>query len=308
MSFLYFLEDLRTPFFDTFFSLITTLGEELIFIVVGLACFWCISKRTGYYVLSVGFLGTVLNQFLKLLFRIPRPWVLDKEFTIVESARAEASGYSFPSGHTQSAVGNFGSIARIARSVWVRIACGIVCVLVPLSRMYLGVHTPADVLTSLVIAIILVFVMHPLVDRALRTISSARLFFGSFLLIAVAYLLYVLLFPFPSDIDLHNYQSGLENAYKILGCILGLWISFEVDHHFIRFDTRAVWWAQLLKLVLGLIPLLLIQKGLKAPLLMLFGGNNLAHGVRYLLIVLFAGCIWPLTFRFFARLGAKKEA
>ena len=102
MEFLKLLEGIRTPFLDSFFSVITTLGEETIFIVVGLLFYWCIDKKQGYYLFFVGFFGTILNQFLKLLFRIPRPWVKDPDFTIVESARAGATGYSFPSGHTQS--------------------------------------------------------------------------------------------------------------------------------------------------------------------------------------------------------------
>lgn len=64
-----------------------------------------------------------MNQFLKLLFRIPRPWVRDPDFTIVESARAQATGYSFPSGHTQNAVATFGGIARSTRRPWVRWTC-----------------------------------------------------------------------------------------------------------------------------------------------------------------------------------------
>ena len=146
MAFLRFLEGIRTPIGNVFFSTVTHLGEETIFILVGLLFFWCISKKQGYFILSVGFLGTVMNQFLKLVFRIPRPWVRDPEFTIVESARAEATGYSFPSGHTQSSVGVFGSIARITGNKVLRILCIAACVLVPLSRLYLGVHTPADVI------------------------------------------------------------------------------------------------------------------------------------------------------------------
>ena len=103
MEFLYFLESLRNPFCDALFSLITTLGEETIFIVMAILFFWCINKWEGYYLFTVGLIGTVINQFLKLWFRIPRPWVRDPNFTIVESAQEAASGYSFPSGHTQSA-------------------------------------------------------------------------------------------------------------------------------------------------------------------------------------------------------------
>ena len=112
MNLLYALERLRTPFWDAVFSAVTHLGEETVFMVAAILIFWCVSKQEGYYLLLMGFFGTVVNQFLKLLFRIPRPWVRDPDFTIVESARAQATGYSFPSGHTQNAVATFGGIAN----------------------------------------------------------------------------------------------------------------------------------------------------------------------------------------------------
>ena len=305
MEILRFFEGLRNPFLDDFFSLVTRLGEETLFILAGLVFFWCASKKQGYYLLSVGFLGTVLNQFLKLLCRIPRPWVRDESFTIVESARAEATGYSFPSGHTQSAVGVFGSIARMYRPWWVRLLCVLACVLVPLSRMWLGVHTPEDVGVSIAVALVLVLGLYPLVERAMETVTGTRLFFGAMAVLAAAFLAFVYLYPFPADTDADNLAHGIKNAYKIFGCVVGLWLAYEVDHRFIRFDTKAVWWAQLLKLVLGLIPLLAIKSGLKEPLYALCGGSYAADGLRYFLITAFAGCVWPLTFRFFGRLGKK---
>lgn len=305
MNFLKFLETLRTPLGDTFFSTITHLGEETIFIVVGLLFFWCINKKQGYYILSVGFLGTVINQFLKLTFRVPRPWVRDPQFTIVESARGEATGYSFPSGHTQSAVGVFGSIARITGNLTLRILCIIICLLVPLSRMYLGVHTPADVSVSLIIALLLIFVLRPMIDRIYDKPGHMRLFLISMGVISLAFLLYTLLYPFPADTDPHNLESGVKNAYKILGCILGLIAAFELDIRHTHFETKAVWWAQALKLTIGLLLLLAIKSGFKPVLNAIFQGNYLADGIRYFLIVIFAGCIWPMTFPFWKKLGSK---
>jgi len=303
LDFLKFLEGLRTPFGDTFFSLITHLGEETIFIVVGLLFFWCINKKQGYYILSVGFLGTVINQFLKLFFRIPRPWVQDPEFTIVESARAEATGYSFPSGHTQSAVGVFGSIARISKNTLIRILCIASCILVPISRMYLGVHTPADVGVSFIIALILIFVLYPVVNKATDDPKRMRIFLACMTAIAGAFLVYVLVTPFPADMDSYNLEHGMKNAYKIFGCILGLWVAYEADTGYTHFDTHAIWWAQILKLVLGLLLVLGIKAGFKPILNTLLGGNYLADGIRYFLLVIFAGCLWPLTFRFWGKLG-----
>ena len=154
MEFLYMLEKIRIPVLNEFMLAVTTLGEETAFLVVALVLFWCVDKYIGYYTLSVGFIGTIANQFMKLWFRIPRPWVLDSNFTILEQAREAATGYSFPSGHTQSAFGTFGCVAYTTRNKSLRIAAIIIPVLVAFSRMYIGVHTPLDVGVSVIVAVI----------------------------------------------------------------------------------------------------------------------------------------------------------
>lgn len=287
MKVLYALESIRTPWLDTVMAAITHLGEETVFMVAALFVFWCVSKRHGYYLLAIGFAGTVLNQFLKLLFRIPRPWVLDSNFTIVESARAQATGYSFPSGHSQNAIGTFGGIARFARRKWVRAAAIVAAVLVPLSRMYLGVHTPLDVGVAAVIAVVLVFALYPLMERSDSRHGVMGAVLAVMLALAVGYLLFVSLYPFPADVDAANLASGVENAWKLLG--------WWLDVRFIHFDTRAVWYVQLIKLVGGLALLLGIRAALKAPLAAALGAGA-GGAVRYGVMVLFAAAVWPMVF------------
>ena len=303
MELLYVLEGLRTPVGDAFFSLITHLGEETLFIVAGLLVFWCIDKWEGYYLLSVGLTGTVINQFLKLWFRVPRPWVKDPNFTIVESARAEATGYSFPSGHTQSSVGVFGSAARWHRQKTVRLVCILLCVLVPLSRMYLGVHTPADVGVSVVVALALVFGLYPVIRKAADSPRTMRTLLTCMVALAVGYLAFVSLYPFPADVDVSNLSHGTKNAYTMLGCMLGVWAVYEVDSRWTRFDTEAPLPGQICKLALGLGLLLAIKIVAKAPLQALFTNDYLADGLRYFLMVVFAGCVWPRTFPLWKKIG-----
>jgi len=296
MEFLYLLEGLRTPVLDAFFSLITNFGDETLFIIFGLLFFWCIDKDEGYYLLCVGLLGTVFNQFLKLLFRIPRPWVRNPEFTIVESARGGATGYSFPSGHTQTSVGVYGGVVRWTGKSILSLVCLALCILVPLSRMYLGVHTPADVGVSVAIALLLIFVLYPIVRRGGKDPKVMRTLYGAMLLFTFGYLAFVHLYPFPADVDADNLAHGVRNAYKMLGCIAGVWTIWESDRRFIRFETRAPLAVQAVKLGLGFALLLAIKGGLKSPLYALTGGHCIADALRYFLMVVFAGCVWPLTF------------
>ncbi len=251
--------------------------------------------------MSVGFIGTMVNQFLKLWFRIPRPWVLDPEFTILEQAKAAASGYSFPSGHTQTAVGTFGAIAVSGEKRWAKVLCVALAVLVGLSRMYIGVHTPQDVLVSAGIALVLVFGLKKVTLPDHRIGMKALL--AGMLLMALGLLAYVEKFPFPEDIDAHNLQSGVKNAYTMIGCLVGVAIVYVAEKKYVRFPEKAVWWAQILKVVLGLAAVLAVKEGLRGPLGALFGGHLVSRSVRYFLIVMVAGLLWPMTFRWFAGLG-----
>ena len=305
MELLYWLQSIRTPVGDAFFSLITHLGEETLFIVFGLLVFWCLDKWEGYYLLSTGLTGTVINQGLKLWFRIPRPWVRDPEFPIVEAARAEATGYSFPSGHTQSSVGIFGALGRWNRQRWLRTLCVALCLLVPFSRLYLGVHTPADVAVSFALALLLVFGMYPVIRKAVTSPGTMRLLLAGMVAVAALLLAFVTYYPFPADVDVTNLEHGMKNAYTMLGCMAGLWVTYEVDLRWTKFDTKAPLLGQICKLALGLAILLAIKAGLKAPLHALMGNDYLADGLRYFLMVAFAGCLWPQTFPVWAKIGKK---
>ena len=302
MNFLYFLESIRNPFFDFIFSTITHIGEETVFLALAIFFFWCVGKREGYYILTVGLVGTVINQMLKLIFAIPRPWVKDPSFTVVDGAVEEATGYSFPSGHTQNVTGTFGSIGRYSKRAPVRILTVSVILLVAFSRMYLGVHTPLDVGVSLVIGAALTFLLYPVFKSEERFEKFMPMVIGISVIITAVFMLYFPLFSASADHDAINLASGMKNAYTLAGCTVGLAIVYFVDSTFIKFDTGAAWYAQLIKLVLGLGGVLLIKSGLSAPLVALFGNEYIARMIRYLLIVLFAGIVWPLTFKLFARM------
>ena len=232
---------------------------------------------------------------------------MDPDFTIVESARAAATGYSFPSGHTQNIVGTMSCVVLMTKQKKIRIAAIVLMILVPFSRMYLGCHTPLDVGVSFLLAIMLAFALRPLM---VKSEEKPRLLWGILLLSLIVILLYwvfITFYSFPADIDAENLYSGTKNAYTLLGCTIGFMAAKALDDRFIHFQVKAVWWAQILKIVLGLALSVGIRAGLKVPLQALMPEFP-ATAIRYFLMVLFAGAIWPLTFPWFAKLGKKKDS
>lgn len=301
MELLYWFESIRTPVLDVIMSTVTRLGEETVFMLIAMLVFWCVDKRRGYYLLSVGFVGTLINQWLKIVCRIPRPWVLDPDFTIVESAREAASGYSFPSGHTQSAVGTLGGVARFTSSAWLRVICVVLALLTAVSRMYLGVHTPADVGVSLIVAVVLIFVLYPLFESTLWFPNRMYAIIAAMLAFSLAFVGFMEFYPFPADVDAANFASAVKNAYTMSGAVAGMLLVYVFDSKVLKFSTRAPWWGQAIKLVGGLALAVAVKAVLKAPLLALCGGHNVAHAIRYFALVLVAGALWPMTFRFYER-------
>ena len=298
MEILKFLEGMRTPALDQFFLLITKLGEELFLILIALFVAWCIDKKKGYYLFIVGFCGLMVNQIIKYSARIPRPWERYPELSVVERAKLKATGYSFPSGHTQTSVGLYGGLARVSRNNIFRIFCFVIIILVPFSRLYLGVHTPADVLTSFILAILMVLLIYPLIDRIFDSIKSMSLIFGFLLLCGIIYIICLYL---SNSNDLSKFQDACENGYKMVGAIMGLWLSYFIDKKYINYDTNAVWWAQIIKIVGGMIIFVVLRSALKSLFPCIFGEHLIEGAVRYFILVFIGLGIWPMTFKFYPK-------
>ncbi len=302
MKILYFLEGIRNPVLDQLMLLITEMGFETVFLVIALWMYWCVDKKKGLYCLVVGFFGLEINQLLKMICRIPRPWVIDPNFTIVERARKDAGGYSFPSGHTQIATGIFGSVARCGEKI-TRIFATTMILLVALSRMYLGVHTPADVGTSLLIGTVLVFVLYPVFFSADgKTEKRIRIVF--FIMIGFSFVVNGYVFSLNTSIvDEENLADAVKTVSTIFGSILAIIAGYYIEKKYVQFEAKAPMKQQLIKYILGLAFILMIKSGLK----MLFVATALPISVcdmiRYACMVLFAFVIWPLIFTKYFHFG-----
>lgn len=304
MEILYVLEKIRNPFLDGLMQAITWFGEETLALPLLLIFYWCVNKKLGLQLFFTTFLGAGVNAFLKLTMQVPRPWLRDPNFTIVESARKAATGFSFPSGHTQTAVSIFGVLALwMKKNLW-RVAFVLLILLIGLSRLYLGVHSSDDVLFSLIVGLAIVVLSHVLFARSEKTIAY------SFLILFLINVAFIIIMPFipllnPTDAPIahHLYKHC---ALAISGSAALCLAAFLPGKHK-GFDPKAPWLVQLVKFLLGLALVMALRAGLK-PLLALFLSNDvLADTLRYFFVSLFGIMFWPMCFDNLERLLSFKK-
>lgn len=283
----------RTPFLDNLFLVLTRLGEEAIVIVAVAILYWCVSKKMAYGLGFAYFFSGLAVNTLKISCRIDRPWVLDPTFSVVEGAKGHATSYSFPSGHTQSATALYGSLGLSVKNGWLK-ALFLLCIpIVGFSRMYLGVHTPADVLASFAVTFSFVLLFAILC----RTDDISAKFFaiaGSVLtlcgLAALAYAVYLN----NSGIIAYDYASDIS---KMVGAAVGFAAGCLIELRCVRFSTRTEHlWQQAVKLVVGIAVTLGLKSGLK-PIFALVDSESLVFdALRYGIVILWVVVLWPAIF------------
>jgi len=154
---------------------------------------------------------------------------------------------------------------------------------------------------------LLVMLAYPLFFRAWNNPKWFIPLVGALLAICAALIVYIEVFPMPSNSILQFSLECNESAYKMVGGSVGFAAVLWLETKYIRFSEKAVWWAQILKVALGLAIVIAIRMLLKEPLLALFSGHNAGNALRYFLMVVTGGALWPLTFRFFAKFGGKRR-
>ncbi len=304
MEFLLFLESVRTPFWDFIFNFITHFGDEAVAVVILTVFLWCGNKSVAYNMMYCTFFSLGTNQLLKNIFKVPRPWMKNAEFTIVESAREAARGYSFPSGHTANATVIFGCIAAKIKANWKKILLVLLILLIGFSRMYLGVHSPADVITSWVIGGAFVVGIGAVYQAAEKSKKMDITLNSALILYAIIIVIYMEVVKSP---DNAYSMDGLKNGYTVLGLAFGLVLTRYVDMRKLNWNTKANIWAQVLKCVCGIILISLTALVIKQPAKIITGGHYSHYAIRYFAIVFVGGIIWPMTFEFWNKIGTKKE-
>ena len=238
------IQQVHGPVLDGIFRAITFMGEEEFYLILLPVVLWCVDFGLGARLGALFLLSTYINFDLKVLFQQPRPFDLDPSVKL-----SSAEGYGLPSGHSQSAIVVWGSIAAWARQKWFWVAAIGLTMLIGFSRVYLGVHFPTDVLAGWAIGAVLLVVCLAVQARVEKWL--ARLNLGTQILLALAIPLILLLVYLTKD------------TVTTLAPLCGLGLGLALTHRYISFSARGPWWQRVLRFLVGGIVMMVLYLGLK---------------------------------------------
>jgi membrane-associated phospholipid phosphatase len=282
-----------------FFELLTALGGEMFFLVLLPLIYWCLDRRTGARLTVLFLISACTNNVAKLLFHSPRPFVIAPQriaplfdVSLAEAIEAyEAHGNGFPSGHTQSTIVIWGYLAAQTRRLKGQLAllrpliyavAALLVVVVPLSRVYLAVHFPRDLLGGYLLGMIMLALFAWLAPGS--ETGLARLSLTWQLVVAIT-------IPLAAALVVPG-----KNAVTAAATLLGMGVGFAMERRWIRAETDGAIWQRALRFVLGMA----ILGGLYAGLKVTFEGLEpvlVFRFIRYTLVGLWGslGAPWAFT-------------
>lgn len=276
------------PAFDGIFEAITFTGDEMFFLLFLPLVYWCLDRRTGARLTLLFLVSAYINAAAKVIAGQPRPY----QYNINVWAYDDVGMGGFPSGHTQGAVVVWGYLAAQVRRQWAWVVAGVLMVLVPLSRLYLGVHFPHDLLGGYVIGAIVLLLFLRWGQQVESRLARMQLRAQLALAIGIPALLTVFF--------LHE-DGGVTAGATLMGMSVG----FVLQLYWVGFEAQGVWGKRIVRYALGAAVMVGLWAGLKAA----FGSLEpalLFRFVRYTLMGLWGsvGAPWAFVRLGLARRGA----
>jgi membrane-associated phospholipid phosphatase len=268
-----------SPALDSPFKALTFLGDETFYLIFMPLFYWCIDRRNGSRLFFLLLFSAYLNAIAKVLADQPRPFAYDPRVQAI----GHAGGGGMPSGHTQNAVVVWGFLAARSGKKIAWLIAAFLMIGIPLSRVYLGVHFPTDLIGGYLLGGITLILFLGLAPR-LEVWLVEKGFVRQLLISMLVPLLLVLLNP-----------TGDKNVLSMASVLMGVCSGFVLERRFVRFSCKGPWWKRAIRYLVGVSVLFGLWGGLK----LVFSGMEpagLLRFIRYALVGLWGGVGAPWGF------------
>jgi len=288
LNFIIMVQQIDTPLLDSFFRAVTSLGDESFYLLLFSFLIWCVDFYLGIRVGIIFLLSVYVNNGIKEIFQQPRPFDI-----LPEIQKAHASGYGFPSGHAQSSLVVWGSIAIAywKKQTWIRYLSVLLILLIGFSRIYLGVHFPTDILGGWLLGGLILFLSYFISLKIKLNFIQKNMIFK---------IIGITLFP----VILLKIQSSPDIIIGV-AALTGVSYGLLLFHSFIGGIRPGHWLQRLISFLVGVIGIGIFYLGLKL-ILPLEGQSfyQLFRFFRYLLLGIWIsfGAPW-----LFIRMGLARQ-
>lgn len=256
----------------------TFLGSEEFFLVALPLIYWCVDASAGLRIGTIVLFSGGVNEILKLSMHGPRPYWYS---TQVKAFLSETS-FGVPSGHAQIATGLWGMAAAQIKRPWAWATAIFIIFIIGISRIYLGVHFPHDVLLGWAIGALVLWGFVRAWDRVAAWARRKSL--GQQVGLAFAISMILLIFGLlgfgtlrgwvlPAQWLANAQQAGvadmpapaslsntITSAAVLFGMLAGLaWMNTQGG-----FNTSGKTWQRIARLIPGILGVLVLYLGLRA--------------------------------------------
>lgn len=293
-------------FLTEFFAKMTFFGELPTVIVIMAVVYWCVSKEFGSYLL-MGWSGNrLVNGFLKVTACAYRPWIRDARIVPYGNAMTTATGYSFPSGHSMNGSTVYGGcVVRKDLSKGFRIVMGLLIVLIGLSRCWLGVHTPQDILVGWVCGMLVMWLIAKLMRWIEAHPEKDLLVVCIGIVLAAAVAVYAGVKSYPVDYNaegkvLVDGAKMANDTFKGVGWCLAFLVGWILERRFVGFSTDVSSQRKLMRLGSGLLGYYAVSLIL-VPLVKNWIGGPAGTLISCFLQIFYIAFLFPWIFKHFEK-------
>lgn len=251
-SILLFFQKLSNPVLNFLSEALTMFGESFAVILILLYIYWGVNKNRGFALFITLLSSLTLVNIIKPIFSIERPFV---KYPDITGQRVQtATGFSFPSGHTTTAATFYPSLAvSTNHKKHSLLAALILTVLIGLTRLYLGVHYPIDVLTGLVLGLSCTFFLYPLFYKLYENKKLTKISIMLSIINLVVSLILCILILINGELEIY-FMDLMKMQSLSFGSLLG----FYFDKKYLNFSTSGSIGKKISRYFLGILGLGLI--------------------------------------------------
>ncbi|MCX8059088.1 MAG: phosphatase PAP2 family protein [Spirochaetes bacterium] len=290
LEILEYISKIRTPFLNYFFYFLSFLGSEKFYLIILPLLFWCIDEKGAYKLTILFFISYFINDYLKSLFKIPRPFSINKNIAI-----AYEESFSFPSAHSQGSATIYGAISLRFKGFLKILFLIFLPILIALSRIYLGVHYPIDIICGLIIGYFFVFLFSFFEKRIENFFENRSFLFKLVIIIVLDFLLIIIKY---NSTSITGAFFGLSFGYILYNQINDVKKNNRTSENEIILQKKGIILKKLIKYIIGLVFIFIFYFGGSV----FYSKNHhdlkyyIFSYIKYLIIGFWISFVYPLIY------------